>query len=286
MLISSGAEAPRPAVHGHRGCRGLRPENTLPAFLHATALGVDALELDVVVSADGQVVVSHEPWMSATICLDPAGRRIAPAEEARHNLYQLPYATIRRYDCGQLPHPSFPEQQSVSAYKPVLREVVAQVDALTTHLGRPPMQFSIEVKSTPAGDGLWHPPPAVFTGLVLAEMQLLNLVSRTTLLSFDERLLREVRAQLPGVPLCLLVENTRPPLRQQLATLGFIPAVYGPHYGLVTEALVKETRRLGLQLVPWTVNDLPTMRRLIELGVTGLTTDYPDRLLGVLSSSK
>jgi len=283
MPISFTFPAQRPDVHGHRGCRGLRPENTIPAFLHAVQLGVDVLELDVVVSADGQLVVSHEPWMNAAICLDPQGHRIAPAEQHQHNLYQLPYAAIRRYDCGQSGHPGFPEQQAGPAYKPLLREVVTEADALTQALGHAPMRYSIEVKSTAAGDDMWHPTPAVFIEMVLAQLRQLGVVQRTTLLSFDKRVLREARRQLPDLPLCLLVEDTVS-LSEHLTKLGFLPQMYGPHHALVDEMLVAQTNRLRLQLVPWTVNEPADMLRLMQLGVNGLTSDYPDRLLHLLAS--
>lgn len=268
----------RPEVHGHRGCRGLFPENTLPAFLHAVRLGVAVLELDVVLSADGQVVVSHEPWMSATICLDPTGQPIPAATQQQHNLYQMPYAHIRRYDCGQLQHPAFPSQQNLPAHKPLLREVVAAVDQLAQELGLALPRFSVEVKSEPAGDNLFHPAPATYASVVLGELRWLSLESRTTLLCFDARILREVRRQLPMLPLCLLVEDNIPFLKH-LQQLGFVPQVYGPRHDLVTSQLVAEAKNLSLQLVPWTVNDPADMLRLMGLGVAGITTDYPDRLL-------
>jgi glycerophosphoryl diester phosphodiesterase len=222
--------------------------------------------------------------MNSLICLDPQGQRIAPADEHHHNLYQLSYDHIRRYDCGQLRHPSYPEQQSVPAYKPLLREVAEQVDALSEQLGRSLLRFSIEVKSTPAGDGIWHPVPEVFMEVVLAQLTQLGLTSRATLLSFDKRILQQTYRHLPSLPLCLLVEDIVP-FQQHIAELGFVPAVYGPYHGLVTEELVVQTRQLNVALVPWTVNEVAHMHRLLQLGVTGLTTDYPDRLLGLLSSS-
>jgi glycerophosphoryl diester phosphodiesterase len=130
-------ESPRrPEVHGHRGCRGLRPENTLPAFLHAVALGVDVVELDVVISQDNQVVVSHEPWLSARLGRDALGQLIDPAQEQQFNLYQLPYATIERCSVGEWPHPNFPSQQPTLSHRPLLREVLQQVSAAGQRLGR------------------------------------------------------------------------------------------------------------------------------------------------------
>jgi glycerophosphoryl diester phosphodiesterase len=267
----------RPEIHGHRGCRGLRPENTLPAFLHALDLGVDALELDVVISADEQVVVSHEPWMSAAICRDREGAPIEAEAERRHNLFQLPYALIRQYDCGLTRHPRFPKQQSEPAYRPLLREVIDTTNAYAHRLSRPLPKFSIEIKSTPSGDGYFHPSPSRFVELVLGVIKAADITASSTILSFDKRVLRAVRTQAADLPVCLLVEDQRP-LVEHLHELGFVPDVYGPEYGLLDEKLLSEIRAHGLKLVPWTVNEQADMQRLIALGVDGITTDYPDRL--------
>ncbi len=275
---------PLPEIHGHRGCRGLLPENTLPGFLHALALGVDALEMDVVLSADGQVVVSHEPWLSAAICLDPTGQAINPARERDFNLFRLPYATIRACDCGQRGHPVFPLQKSqTGAFKPLLREVLA---AAETKRWPVPPRYSIELKSSPAGDGVYHPAPAAFAAAVLAVLQLFEAALwRVTLMSFDARILRAVRQQAPHLATCLLSEDGRPWLAS-IAGLGFVPTTFGPDYQSVQPAAVRELRRRhpGLRLVPWTVNEPVAMRRLAALGVDGLTTDYPDRAMAALQS--
>jgi glycerophosphoryl diester phosphodiesterase len=266
----------RPEIHGHRGCRGLLPENTLPAFLHALELGVDVLEMDVVIAADGAVVVSHEPWLSA-LCRDARGRAVLAGTEHAHNLYGMPYAEIRRCDCGLTPHPLFPHQQPVATYKPLLSEVIRSVELRATELGRPAVGYSIEIKATAAGDDIFHPRPAAFVELVLAQLQPAPFRARTTILSFDKRVLREVRRQAPGLPVCLLVEDEEP-YASHVAELGFTPDVYGPHYRLVTPALVDSLRTQGVGVVPWTVNHPEAMRALLQLGVAGLTTDYPDVL--------
>ena len=269
-------------VHGHRGCRGLRPENTLPAFLHALALGVDALELDVVLSADGQVVVSHEPWLSAAICLGPAGQRLDPATEQQFNLYQMPYAAIRACDCGQLQHPNFGAQQArPGVYKPLLSEVLTAVE--TAAAGRP-IRYAIELKSSPAGDGLFHPAPPEFVAAVLALLRQFPAVwPRVTLLSFDGRVLRAIRQQAPALATCLLSEDGQPWLAS-IAALGFVPTTFGPNHETVQTLAVQALRAAHptLRLVPWTVNTLIEMRRLVALGVDGLTTDYPNRALALL----
>ena len=177
-------------VHGHRGCRGLRPENTLPAFIHALELGVDVLELDVVISADRQVVVSHEPWLNPLICRGPNGEPIPVEDALEFNLYRMPYQQIQKCDCGR-PHPNFPNQQSTPAFKPLLRDVLAATELWAAQqLGPRLPGYSIEVKSLPDGDDAFHPAPSDFLQLVLAELEFANITSRTTLLCFDPRILR------------------------------------------------------------------------------------------------
>jgi glycerophosphoryl diester phosphodiesterase len=270
-------------VHGHRGCRGLRPENTLPAFLHALRLGVDVLELDVVISADDQVVVSHEPWLSPTICLDADGRPIVPGTEAQHNLYRMPYADIRRCDCGQLHHPGFPEQINQPAHKPLLREVLTTIEAASQQLGRPPVGYSIELKSDPAHDGIFQPPPAKFLHLVLTVLHECAILPRTTLLCFDPRILQLAQQIIPELATCLLLEADQPWL-PSLQSLGFLPTVLGPDFRTVSAAAVTTLRTTypNLQLVPWTVNEPADMQTLISWGMNSITTDYPDRLLTLL----
>ncbi|RYU74755.1 glycerophosphodiester phosphodiesterase family protein [Hymenobacter persicinus] len=269
-----------PQVHGHRGCRGLLPENTLPAFLHALELGVDVLEMDVVLSVDNQVVVSHEPWLSP-LCRDAQGQPVQVHSAEKHNLYRMPYAEIRRCDCGLTPHPGFPAQHQMPAYKPLLTDVIHAVERRAAELQRRPVGYSIEIKSSPADDNIFHPEPAEYAARVLAVLRAEGILARVTLLCFDKRILREVRRQEPTLPVCLLVEDELP-YAQHAAELGFTPDVYGPYFGLVSEALVAELRALNVQLVPWTVNQPEDMQRLLKLGVAGITTDYPDRLLELL----
>jgi len=280
-MIKTIAFTNHPEVHGHRGCRGLLPENTLPAFLHALELGVDVLELDVVISADNQVVVSHEPWLSATLCQDANGQRIPLEAERDFNLYRLPYEYIRRCDCGCLQQARFPNQELHAAYKPLLKDVFQAVESYAQTLGRSPVHYSIEVKSTPDGDNLFHPSPDKFVELVLGTVQAAGVLARVAFISFDKRALQAARQQAPEVPLGLLVEDTES-LRWHLQELGFVPALYGPEFPLVDVQLMAEVRAQNMRIVPWTVNEIDDMRRLLDLGVDGITTDYPDRLLELL----
>jgi glycerophosphoryl diester phosphodiesterase len=239
------------------------------------------------VSADNQVVVSHEPWLNPQICLDPDGRALGADDVRNLNLYCLPYSEIRRCDCGQRRHALFPEQVSEPAYKPLLRETLAVIDAAARQLGRPPVGFSIEIKSTPEGDNIFHPEPAKFLDLVLAELKAAQVLARTTLLCFDARILRLAHGRMPELATCLLVEDEQPWLIS-IEKLGFIPTTFGPDFTTVSQEAVRELRTSfpDLRLVPWTVNELPDMQRLREFGMDGMTTDYPDRLLAFLAHER
>ncbi|RAK63256.1 glycerophosphodiester phosphodiesterase family protein [Hymenobacter edaphi] len=276
----------RPLIYGHRGCRGLRPENTLPAFLHALEWGVDGLELDVIVSADNEVVVSHEPWLNAACCTAPDGALLTPEAGRAFNLFRLPYATIRRCDCGRRRHPGFPEQQPEPAYKPKLAEVLEAVAARCATLGRPVPRFSIELKSIPEADGLYQPAPPQFVALVeqvIADAQcLLPLPLRLLLMSFDHRVVQVARA-VSAHPVCLLIEDTLP-IAEHIRRLGFVPDVLGPDYHLLDEELLRFCREARLPIVAWTVNEPEAIKYVAQLGVHGITTDYPDRARTLLSA--
>ncbi|TDN40011.1 glycerophosphodiester phosphodiesterase [Hymenobacter sp. UV11] len=274
----------RPEVHGHRGCRGLRPENTLPAFLHALELGVDVLELDVVISGDQQVVVAHEPWLSARLGTGPNDERISPQHERTYNLYQMPYAIIRRCVVGALPLAAFPMQVPAATYRPLLRDVLQAVESACYLAGRPNVGYAVEVKSSPAGDDIFHPTPPLFVELVLAELQAAGVAERTTLLSFDLRILQAARAQAPYQALCLLNENLTP-ASTLFEELGFVPDTYGPDFELLSTDTVQALQAAypGLRLVPWTLNSLADFTQALAWEVAGITTDYPEQLLELLS---
>lgn len=269
-----------PEVHGHRGCRGLLPENTVPGFLRAAELGADWLELDVVISGDSQVIVSHEPWMSHVICTDAEGNGIAEADERSFNLFRMSAAEIRAFDCGGLEHPRFPQQERRRVHKPALREVVEAVEEAALLTGHSP-GFNIEIKSDPALYGAFQPFPEAFARLVLRELDELGIAERAIIQSFDPAALEAAHALRPDLTYALLVENPEG-LEANLQRLRFAPAIYSPHFSLADAALRKKLTDQGIQLVVWTVNEPADIERMIALGVNGIISDYPDRVLNAL----
>jgi len=272
-------------LQGHRGARGLVPENTIPSFRRALDLGVTTLELDVVLAGDGTVVVSHEPWMMREKCFAPDGDPIPDGASRSHTLYELSYDRIAAYDCGRTLS-DFPEQEAVSAPKPRLRDVVEMAEAYVAAHDREPVFYNVEIKSRPDWEGTFQPEPAPYVRRVLAAVTATGVAPRTTIQSFDPRIIEAAHRQNDVVRLAFLVgEGGDEGVEQNLAQLSFTPDVYSPNAALVDEALVTAVHDRGLRLVPWTVNDPETMRRLIRLGVDGLITDYPDRALTVLDST-
>ncbi len=282
---SSTDSPPRPSsidLQGHRGARGLLPENTIPAFLYALDAGVTTLEMDAVINAEGHVYVSHEPWMSAEICSHADGRKVSVQEEKSLKIYTMSDDEVASYDCGSRGHPRFPQQRPMKVAKPLLNDMFEAVRLRTAASGRQPVRFNIEIKSDPRGDGLFHPEVGQYARLLYDLLQQNNVVERTSIQSFDPRALEAAHVIDPQVSLVLLVENHNG-FETNLRRLSFTPDIYSPDSALVDKKLITAAHALGMQVIPWTVNDEPSMRSLLDLGVDGLITDYPDLGLRVVA---
>jgi glycerophosphoryl diester phosphodiesterase len=283
---------PRFDIQGHRGARGLRPENTIPAFLYALDSGVTTLEMDVAITKDKLVVVSHEPWMSAEICLDPNGNDIPKKEEMKYNIYQMTYEQVKQFDCGLKPHERFPEQQKMKIHKPLLSEVIIAVENHIKNFSIYEVDYNIEIKSMPEGDKKFHPTPEEYSELVFNLIDQYLPLERLVIQSFDFRVLKYWHEKHPEVRLAALIENKKT-VDQNLNALGFIPSIYSPDFHLLTNESVEylHTKLISqpepekktpnspykLRVIPWTVNEIDDMLILKGMGVDGFITDYPDR---------
>ena len=264
-------------IQGHRGCRGLMPENTIPAMIKALDLGVTTLEMDVVISKDNKVVVSHEPWFEAEITTRPDGSFIKPAEAMQYNIFQMNYDEIVKYDVGMKPHPRFPQQQKIKAIKPLLADLFDSVAESMKTRRRPFPYFNIETKCLPAGDGRFHPKPEEFVELLMAVIKEKQLEERVIIQSFDFRTLRYLHEKYPSIKTSMLIEDSDVnDFEGQLKRLGFTPQVYSPNHTLVDDELIKQCHDKGMKIIPWTVNDKKEISKLKKMGVDGIITDYPD----------
>jgi glycerophosphoryl diester phosphodiesterase len=263
----------RTEIHGHRGFRGYYPENTLTSFKEAVKIGVDAIELDVIISKDSQVVVSHEPWFNYRFCTDPSGERVRALKQG--NLYKMDYAEIRKYDCGSRPDKEFPLQKPSPEYKPLLSEVIRAIDQFCSDNGLPLTTYNIEIKSGKIGDGKWHPEPQRIAELLHAVLKESGINDRILVQSFDIRSLQAMHRLEPELRLGLLIANTGS-VEHNIRKLGFTPYMYNPALKLTKEHTVKQVHEHGCKIYPWTVNREADMKKLMEMGVDGLITDYPD----------
>jgi glycerophosphoryl diester phosphodiesterase len=261
------------------------PENTISAFLKALELGVTTLEMDVVITKDHQVVLSHEPFLSHEICLTGEGKEITEATEKQYNLYRMTYADLQRCDCGSKPHPRFPDQQKMVAYKPLLSAVIDSVEAYRKQHQLPPVQYNIETKSDSAGDEVFHPAPEAFVDLLMAVIHQKGIGDRTIIQSFDRRTLQVMHKKYPKIRLALLVENLWGP-KINIQQLGFLPAIYSPNYPLINSSMLKYVHNKGIKVIPWTVNDPADIRHLLKMQVDGIISDYPDRVLREINNSR
>lgn len=263
-------------VQGHRGCRGLLPENSLPAFQKAIELGVHTLELDVAITKDKKVVVTHEPFMSRLICLNPTNEQIPESMDMKHNIYEMTHDEIKLFDCGSLKHPRFPEQALTSCYKPLLGEVIEMAEELN-----PNIKYNIELKSKPSWDGIFAPYPEEFVKLVIDEVLNHNVHNRTNLQAFDVRLLEQIKKQNSKISVALLVDENEN-ISEKLHSISFKPEIISPYYQLLTAAVVDRYQDLGYKIIPWTVNENEELQRMLDYQVNGIITDYPDRLLKLI----
>lgn len=270
-------ELPAFDKQGHRGCRGLMPENTIQAMLKAIDLGVTTLEMDVVITADSQVILSHDPYFSHEITTGPTGVPISLEEEKNLVLYKMDYEATKAYDVGLKPNPKFPQQEKLKANKPLLREVFEDVEAYLTLGKRKSVYFNIETKTNPRNDGVLHPDPETFVRLLMAVIHQKKMEQRVVIQSFDFRTLQIIHRNYPNIKTAALVEDRETlGLEGQLKKLGFNPTFYSPHYNLLTPALVSECHEKGIKILPWTVNEKSKIEELKKMGVDGIITDYPN----------
>ncbi|MEO6314625.1 MAG: glycerophosphodiester phosphodiesterase family protein, partial [Chitinophagaceae bacterium] len=191
----------------HRGGRGLMPENTLPAMLHALSLGVTTLEMDAVITKDKQVILSHEPFFNHQITTRPDGGFIAEKDERKYNIYSMLFAETQQYDVGSKPHPGFPQQEKIKATKPLLSQVIDSAEAFARARQLPLPFYNIETKTQLLTDNIYHPAPEVFVPLLMQVILEKKIGSRTIIQSFDPRTLQIIHTKYPGIKTALLIEE-------------------------------------------------------------------------------
>jgi glycerophosphoryl diester phosphodiesterase len=291
-------------LQGHRGARGLAPENTLPAFERAIALGVTTLELDIAITSDGVLVIHHDPTLNPAITRDASGQFL---ERRGPPIHSLTWAQLQTYDVGRLNPRSdygrnYPDQQPVDGTRiPRLSDLFD----LVKRLGDDKVRFAIETKVRPTHPDE-TPAPEPFARAVVDEIRKGGMAARSQILSFDWRTLQVVQRIAPEIPTVYLTAQQRwlDNIGVDLPTgsawtagfqyreLGSVPkmvkaaggAYWSVFYGDLDPQKVKEAQSLGVKVLVWTVNDPPLMSRMVDWGVDGLITDRPDVARKVLES--
>jgi glycerophosphoryl diester phosphodiesterase len=288
-------------VQGHRGARGLLPENTLPAFARALEIGVTTLELDCGLTKDGVVVIAHDRALNPDFTRDAGGRWIESAGPAIHD---LTYSELRRYDVGRI-RPGTPYAQRFARQQGLDGMHVPRLSdlfLLVRERGDERLRFNIETKLSPLAPGETAPPDVLAKALIEAVRQA-GMETRVTIQSFDWRTLQVVQKEAPAIPTVYLTAVKSSPRNVAPGspwTAGFQVSDYGssiprtvkaaggaawsPAYGELTLDALREAQALGLKVVPWTVNSEADMKRLIEWGVDGIISDYPDVLKKVATA--
>jgi len=253
-------------VHGHRGARARYSENTLPGFEYAIAVGVDAIELDVAVTRDNVVVVSHDPVLEGPLCTGPA-KPTGPS--ARAVIRGSTFAELRQWDCGSVRHPDFAQQRTCpGARVPSLDEVFALAP-------RGGFRFNVEIKSFPDRPDL-APEPDEFARLVWDAIRNRRQEERTIVQSFDVRVLRAMKRLAPEIALAALFEEDLDFVEAaQLAQAG----TAAPEHRWVTTDKVRSAHAAGIRVVPWTANQPEDWERLADAEVDGIITDDPEALI-------
>jgi glycerophosphoryl diester phosphodiesterase len=268
MLISLFSFAGSPSrilVHGHRGARARMPENTLPAFEYAIQQGVDALEMDMAVTKDNVIVISHDPILETPVCSGPRNGVV---------IHTLTLAEVRQWDCGAVQNPNFHTQQTVPGTRMPTLDDVLQLATRGT------FDYNIETKSFPERPE-YTPPPNEFARLVLDKVRQYKLEKRVILQSFDFRTLVAMRQLAPEIRLSALTEMD-PRAFTTIAKEAANAEIVSPYYKLVTAEKVAAAHALNIQVVPWTVNDPAEWDRLIEAKVDAIISDDPAALIAHL----
>ena len=304
-LLLHGCATPTFDLQGHRGARGLAPENTLPAFAAALSLGVTTLELDTAITRDGAIVVSHDPSLNPAITRGPDGAYLKAKGPAIH---ALDFAELQRHDVGRInPESSYarqqPEQKAVDGTRiPRLGDVFA----LVRRAGNQDVRFNIETKVSPLAPGETLP-PAEFADRLLAAIYANGMSERVSIQSFDWRTLQRTQQAAPEIPTVYLsaqqswldnIGASRP--EGSAWTAGFqardhggsVPRmvkaaggrVWSPFFGDVDQAKIAEAHALGLAVVVWTVNAPADIERMLDLKVDGIISDRPDRVRAAMAA--
>lgn len=285
----------------HRGGKSLYPENTIPAMKNALKMNVTTLEMDLAITKDKKVILSHDAFLSPELVTKPDGTYIPKDSGFYYKIYDMPYSKIKTFDVGLKKLNNYPDQKKMKAQKPLFSDVIDACEAYARELKRPLPFYNIETKTRPFSDNIFHPEPKEFVDLMMKIIVEKKIQDRVIIQSFDPRTLEILHKEYPKIMTALLVEKVDDKkLAQQQAYfknipvekfkmypnhlngvagdmkfLSFTPTIYSPEHSLVTPQLVQECHSLGMKVIPWTVNTKERLKELKEMGIDGIISDDP-----------
>ncbi|NIF05260.1 glycerophosphodiester phosphodiesterase [Chryseobacterium sp. Tr-659] len=285
----------------HRGGKSLYPENTIPAMKNALEMNITTLEMDLAVTKDKKVILSHDAFLSPELVTKPDGTYIPRDSGFYYKIYDMPYTKIQTFDVGLKKLTNYPDQKKMRAQKPLFSDVIDACEAYSRELKRPLPFYNIETKTRPFSDHIFHPEPKEFVDLMMKIIMEKGIQDRVIIQSFDPRTLEIIHKKYPKIMTAFLVEKVDDKKLAQQRTyfkdislekfkmypnhlngvagdmkfLSFTPTIYSPDHTLVTSQLIKECHALGMKVIPWTVNTKERLSELKEMGIDGVISDDP-----------
>lgn len=276
------AEFPAFDTESHRGGRGVMPENTIPAMLYSLSLDkITTLEMDVKVTADGKLVLSHDDYLNPWFTQKPNGEELKDEEKENYTIMQMNYNELKQFDVGSKIHHLFPNQRKMNVSIPLLEDVIDSVQHFIKKNDRAQVFYNIETKSSLEGDHKYNPVPEEFVKRLMEVVEKKGITSYTIVQSADVRTLRVLNKEYPHVRTSYLVGARRKDftVEEDLKELGFKPDIYSPNFKYFTQDEVEKCHKMGMKVVVWTPNTKKEIEELKEMGVDGIITDYPELLL-------
>lgn len=265
------------SYEGHRGARGLYPENTIGAMRTAIDMPkVTTLEMDCHITKDKKVVVYHDHYLNPKFVQYNNGKPLKGKDE-KGLIYSYTYNELQKFDIGSKYYADFPEQKKVKTAISLLSDLIDEAESYAKEKRATPMYYNIETKSKEDKDGEYHPQPQEFSDLVMQVVVDRGIASRTVIQSFDKRTIQYINKIYPQIKTSYLIDakNTKT-VKGLVEELGFKPFIISPNYQIVDNVFVKEAHKLGIKVIPWTVNNVKEMERLKSLKVDGIISDYPN----------
>jgi glycerophosphoryl diester phosphodiesterase len=257
-------------IFGHRGCRGVLPENTIIGFQKALEAGADGIEWDIVVNKDNQLVISHEPYMDATYCLDSNGQEFNKSEQNNFNIFNMNQKEVESFDCGYKVNPKFPDQKLAHAVKPLLQDAFLQLDLSETTV-------LFEVKSDEKDYGVFQPQPDAFAKLIFEEVKNFKYKDNLIYMCFDPNLLNELHKLMPDAKYVYLTYKPFKGIENHINDIDFTPYALGMYFRTIRKKGVKKAKELGVKTFAWTVNKTNDYDRMVRYNVAGIITDFPEK---------